>query len=193
MNHLIVYCHPNPASFCKAIADTIEKTSLEKGHQTRVRDLYALGFDPKLKPSDFEAFQAGRVPEDIGKEQQHIAWAETITFVYPIWWTGLPATLKGYIDRVFSYGFAYKYGDRGPVGLLTGKKVIVFNTSGSPNEIYATNGMHAAIQKTSDVGIFEFCGMEVVRHEFFGAVPFVDDETRRGYLKAIGQIADELL
>ena len=171
MNHLVVFAHPNPKSFGKGILDTVVKASEEKGAAVKVRDLYELGFDPILKPSDFVAFKEGKVPEDIAAEQEIIRWADVITFIYPVWWTSLPAILKGYVDRVFSYGFAYEYIDGAPNGLLKGKKALLFSTTGTPDELYAANGMHASMKQTTDQGIFNFSGMEEVSHTFFGAVP----------------------
>lgn len=193
MNQLIVFAHPNPNSFGKGIVDAIQKASESAGIATRVRDLYQLGFDPTLKGSDFEAFQAGKIPEDLKTEQEHINWADVVTFVYPVWWAGFPAILKGYVDRVFSYGFAYEYADGVPNGLLKGKKALLFSTSGSPNEYYSAIGMHNSMKQTSDEGIFKFSGFEVIDHVFFGAVPHVDDETRRNYLNDVSVIIKERL
>ncbi len=185
MKYLIVYSHPNPASFCHAILETVESTLKAKGHEIKVRDLYALDYNPVLKGSDLLGFKSGNVPEDIRTEQDHIAWTNVIIMIYPIWWTGLPAMLKGYIDRVFSFGFAYSAGEWGPIGLLTDKKVIIFNTMGGTKEIYDESGMFDAMIKTSDKGIFNFCGIEVIEHKFFAAVPSVDDATRRDYLTEV--------
>jgi NAD(P)H dehydrogenase (quinone) len=94
--------------------------------------------------------------------------------------------LKGYIDRVFSYGFAYKYSEQGfPVGLLAGKKGFIINTQGSPAEYYDSTGMTDAMKKTSDTGIWGFCGVESVGHIFFGSIPAVDDTTRKGMLETL--------
>lgn len=60
-----------------------------------------------------------------------VSWADTIIVIHPIWWWGAPAILKGWVDRVFSHGFAYTYGPKGPEGLLAGKKALVFTSSGS--------------------------------------------------------------
>lgn len=186
MKHLILYAHPNPKSFNAAILETTVKSLESKGHQVTVRDLYKMNFDAVLKGTDFEAFKAGKKPDDIEQEQGYIAGADVITLIYPIWWTGIPAILKGYIDRVFSYGFAYKYNDEGlPVGLLAGKKGFIINTQGTPAEYYDSTGMTDAMKKTSDTGIFGFCGMESVGHVFFGAVPSVDDATRQGMLESL--------
>jgi NAD(P)H dehydrogenase (quinone) len=193
MNHLVVFAHPNPKSFGKGILDTVVKASEEKGAAVKVRDLYELGFDPILKPSDFVAFKEGKVPEDIAAEQEIIRWADVITFIYPVWWTSLPAILKGYVDRVFSYGFAYEYIDGAPNGLLKGKKALLFSTTGTPDELYAANGMHASMKQTTDQGIFNFSGMEEVSHTFFGAVPYVSQEVRSDYLQKAAAVVKGVL
>jgi NAD(P)H dehydrogenase (quinone) len=193
MKHLIVYCHPNPKSFSHAIQETAADASRAKGCDTVVRDLYAQGFDPVLKASDFEAFRSGKIPADIAEEQKHVAWADLITFVYPIWWTGLPAVIKGYIDRVFSNGFAFSYGEAGPVGLLKGKRAVLFTPMGTPNPFYEQSGMLNALHLTSDTGILAFCGLDVVHHEFFGGVPMSDDATRRGMLNQVRRSLEQHL
>ncbi|MEB3195936.1 MAG: NAD(P)H-dependent oxidoreductase [Candidatus Sericytochromatia bacterium] len=188
MKQLIVYAHPNPQSFSRAILDTLEASYKAQGHEVVVRDLYALNFDPVLKGSDFVAMKAGQLPADITAEQGHITWADAVTVVYPVWWTGLPAILKGWVDRVFLYGFAYQYGAAGVEGLLKGKKALLVSCHGTPAEYYA--GMQAAMKQTSDAGIFEFSGFEVVEHLFFGGVPSVDDAARQGYLEQVRQAAE---
>lgn len=191
MNHLVVYAHPNPKSFCKGILDSILKASAEQGADVRVRDLYQMGFDPILKPSDFEALQSGKVPADIAEEHEHIKWADVITFVYPVWWAQFPAILKGYVDRVFSYGFAYKYVHGVLHGLLKGKKAHLFCTIGISSEEYDASGMNNSMRQTADESIFDFCGIQEVSHTIFGAVPYVSDETRKDYLQEVERITKE--
>jgi NAD(P)H dehydrogenase (quinone) len=193
MNNLIVFAHPNPKSFGKGIVDAVVKASKEKGANVKVRDLYEIGFDPILKPSDFTTFQSGKVPEDILVEQEHIKWADAIIFVYPVWWTSFPAMLKGYVDRVFSYGFAYESVDGVPKGLLKGKKALLFCTTGASHEVYAANGMHNSMKQTTDQGIFNFSGIEEVKHTFFSSVPYVTDEIRKDYLEEVEIIVKEVL
>jgi len=185
MKALVVYAHPNPKSFNHAILETTVETLKAGGHEVRVRDLYEQGFDPVLKGSDFVAMQSGQLPADITAEQAEITWADVLVFVYPIWWTGLPAMMKGYIDRVYLNGFAYEFTADGVKALLKGKKAFLINTSGTPTEMYDANGMSAAMRKTSDLGILGFCGVEVIDHLFFGGVPAVDDATRKGYLEKV--------
>lgn len=185
MKYLVVYSHPNPKSFCHAILETVKEALTAKKHEVIIRDLYALKFNPVLTPSDFEALATGKVLPDVKAEQDHIQWADILIYIYPIWWTGLPAMVKGYIDRVFSHGFAFKIGVSGAEGLLKGKKAVILNTQGTPQGYYESSSMSSAIRKTSDAGIFEFCGIEVAEHKFFAGVPSVNDTVRKQYLDEI--------
>ncbi len=187
MKHLIVYAHPNADSFNHAILETTAAALKANGDEVVVRDLYALDFQPVLKPADTEAMKAGQTPEDIRVEQQHISEADTITFIFPIWWTGLPAILKGYVDRVFAYGFAYAYGAAGIDKLLTGKKGLIINTHGTPKEIYDQIGMTAGLKITSDIGIFDFTGIEPVEHLLFGGVPAIGEEALTDILRQVDE------
>jgi len=185
MKNLIIYCHPNPKSFNHAILETYQEKLSSKDEEIVVRDLYALRFEPILGSEDFSKFFSGEISEDIKEEQKHIAWSEIITFIYPIWWFQMPAVLKGYIDRVFSKGFAYDFIEGGVEGLLKGKRVIIFNTTGGSLENYEKFGFKNALSITHDIGIFGFCGMEVIRKEIFHEVPFITDEERKKMLEKI--------
>ncbi|MCM3791392.1 NAD(P)H-dependent oxidoreductase [Domibacillus indicus] len=185
MKHLIVYAHPHKESLNHAILKTTVEALKKNGHEVAVRDLYALDFQPVLKPEDTEAMKAGRTPQDIKTEQEFIAEADAITFIYPIWWTGLPAILKGYVDRVFSYGFAYAAGEQGIVKMLTGKKGFIINTHGTPSEVYDEMGMTAGMKVTSDTGIFEFTGIEPAGHLFFGSIGYLSADMYEGMLKEV--------
>ena len=193
MKILFVYAHPNPKSFANGILQKVVETAAVKKHQVVVRDLYALKFDPVLKGDDLAQIYSGKVPQDIKVEQEHIQWADVCVFVYPLWWTGLPAMLKGYIDRVYSFGFAYRYGSEGPEGLLKGKKALLFTNQGAPLGFYEANGMTNAIKQTSDAGIFNFCGIEVIGHHFFGGVPSSDAQTREAYLNSAEKAISSLV
>ncbi|ERI91872.1 flavodoxin-like protein [Clostridiales bacterium oral taxon 876 str. F0540] len=190
MKHLIVYAHPYSESFNHAILETTVNALKNNGHEVTVRDLYQLNFQPVLKAEDTAAMRDGRVPDDIKTEQEYIEKADAITLIYPIWWTGLPAILKGYIDRVFSYGFAYAVGNEGIIKLLKGKKGFIINTHGTSKEVYDANGMTAGLKVTSDTGIFDFTGIEPVEHLLFGSVPYVDDAARKDMLKTVENTID---
>ncbi len=183
--YLIVYAHPNPQSFSHSLMEKIKRTLQQKGNEVQVRDLYAMNFNPVLGPKDFEKLMKGQTLEDVAQEQKLIKEADEIVMIYPVWWASMPAILKGYIDRVFSYGFAYKKDEKGIIGLLASKQVTLINTHGAPFAYYQQIGMHDAFNKTVDMGIFSFCGVKVRDHKYFGEVPSVDKETREKWLNEI--------
>ncbi|WP_026673567.1 NAD(P)H-dependent oxidoreductase [Alkalihalobacterium bogoriense] len=185
MKHLIVYAHPHPESLNHAILDTTVRALKKNGHEVIVRDLYELKFQPVLQPKDTVAMKAGQTPKDIRTEHEFINEADVITFIYPIWWTGLPAILKGYVDRVFAYGYAYAFGEEGIIKLLKGKKGLIINTHGTPTEEYDEIGMTAGLKMTSDIGIFEFSGIEPIEHLLFGSIGIVNEEAYKEMLNKV--------
>jgi len=188
MNHLIVYTHLNPHSFTKAVVDEVEAVSRRKGHETKIIDLYSDQFNPVLEFPDIQySFMDGEAPEDVRKYQEDISWANHITFVYPLWWEQMPAMLKGFIDRVFTNGYAYMYGENGPKGLLGEKTVQLIINTGNTSEYLSQSGMHSAIKAVVEVGIFNFCGMDA-KTTFFGNVAMGSDEERKEYLSQIAKI-----
>ncbi len=189
MEHLIIYCHPNPKSFNHAVLDTFQEALRSAGHEVRVRDLYELGFDPVLKGSDLAGFSKGVVAEDVAEEQEHIKRADVITFISPIWWMDLPARAHGYIERVFTPGFAYTYEDGMPKGLLAGKKAVIISTTGGPRDKYEEAGVFKSWEQTIDIFKFGFCGFKVIEHKYLCAVPFVSDEDRKSMLEEVRQLA----
>ncbi len=185
MTHLIVVTHFNPASFTHAIVDVVKAKAERNNETVEIIDLYAENFNPVLGLEDLGwMYQGGETPEHIKAYQNQIKNAEKLTVVYPIWWAQMPAMLKGFIDRVFTMGFAFIYNEHGATPLLTGKQAHIITCSGSPNEYYEASGMHTAIKKTIDSGVFEFCGYET-SHSFFGNVMNGTDEERKRYLESI--------
>lgn len=192
MNHLIIYAHPNPASFNHAILEAYADELARAGHPVRVRNLYAQGFNPVIHQSDYELINRGTPPDDIRAEQDHIRWSGILTFIFPIFWAGMPAILKGYIDKVFSVGFAYVFeGDR-PRGILRGRKAVIINTTGGALNYYRKSGMVESITHTMDGGIFRFCGFQVLEHKFFVAVPMATRAERSLMLEEVRTIARTL-
>ncbi len=185
MKHLILYAHPNPKSFNHAVLERVEANLKRDRKEYVVRDFYSLGFKPALEGADFVAMGQGRPRPDVAEEQRHIASADRIIVIHPIWWFGMPAILKGYIDRVLVSGFAYKYTDKGPVGLLTGKRVVILNTTGGSQEDYEKHGFRSAIVQAVDVGVYGFCGITVEEHKFMYGVPSVGQEARTAMLEEI--------
>jgi len=167
MKNLVIYAHPNPASLNHFFKQTIVESLKNSGEEIVVRDLNEINFNPVLSLDDMRGQRMGQVSEEVKTEQDFISWADQIIFVYPIWWTGMPAIMKGYIDRVFSYGFAYRYDQGVQKGLLTGKKTVIVNSHGKSNAEYQAMGMDKALALTSDTGIFTYCGLEIKKHFYF--------------------------
>lgn len=167
MKNLIIYAHPNSASLNHFFKETVVESLEKSGQEVVVRDLNQINFNPVFSLEDMNGQRMGKVANDVQTEQDFITWADQIIFVYPIWWTGMPAIMKGYIDRVFSYGFAYRYDQGVQKGLLTGKKAIIINSHGKSNSEYEAIGMDKALALTSDTGIFNYCGFEIQKHFYF--------------------------
>ncbi len=179
-NILLIYGHPQtPKSFNFDLKEKLVKAIKDNGHNILVRDLYEISFNPLLSSKDLEMIHNFEIPEDIKQEQEFIKNADTIIFIYPIWWAGQPAIIKGYIDRVFSYGFAYIYKGNKVIGLLSDKKAIILNSTGTPSELYEKSGFHKSMRQVIDEGIFKFCGFKKVTHIFFGAVPMLTEEQKQ--------------
>jgi NAD(P)H dehydrogenase (quinone) len=181
---LIVYAHPNPKSFNHAIVETATAALQAAGHEVRMRDLYALNFNPVLSGEDFVALKAGGPRADVKVEQDHVTWADNVVFVYPMWWGERPAILKGYIDRVFSSGFAYSYGPDGAQGLLGPRKAAVIQTVGGPEAWYSQEALQALVKPMTDWTLY-FSGFKDVVTKVFFAVPSVGDSVRHSMLDEV--------
>jgi NAD(P)H dehydrogenase (quinone) len=184
--HLVVFSHPNPRSFnaevCRAYVETLEGL----GHVVVLRDLYALRFDPVLRLEDFEAVRAGSTPVDVRVEQDYVRWAEVITFISPIWWIAWPAMLKGYVDRVFSLNFAYRYAAGGVEGCLAGRRGVIISSSGSTMENFVETGKLTAVRTAQDLYTMEFCAIAMVEHLHLAPVG------RRTAPERFGHMLDEV-
>ncbi|MED1203530.1 NAD(P)H-dependent oxidoreductase [Heyndrickxia acidicola] len=187
MKTLVIYTHPNPASFNAAIKETVVNELTSKGQEVKVRDLYEMNFNPILSGEDFVQFSQNQIPEDIKPEQDAITWADQLVFIYPTWWTNMPALLKGYIDRVFTNGFAFRYSENGAEGLLNGKKAIIFQTTGQPKESLEAYNLISPLQ-ISMQGSLSFTGIETIAHSFFFSVPFVANENRIEMLNEVKEV-----
>ncbi len=191
MNTLIIYANYKDHSLNFEIKNILADTLHNNGHEVVVRDLYDIHFNPVLNKKDLQSIDQQVFPVDIMEEQQYIKRAELICFVYPIWWSGMPAILKGYIERVFLEGFAFEFKDSKPVPLLNNKKVILFNTTGS-RIVFSSDDERKALDLITEKSIFNFCGMEVIGHYYFDKVSLVSKEIRDEYLEKVQEIAENI-
>ncbi|TWI82348.1 flavodoxin-like protein [Roseibium hamelinense] len=102
MNVLVVYCHPCPESFNATIRDIVLETLRSSGHSVRLLDLYEMGFDPVMNAKERRSYHdSDKNTEPVRLHVEAIKWCDGLVFVYPTWWFGLPAMLKGWLDRVW--------------------------------------------------------------------------------------------
>jgi len=108
MKCLVVYCHPVPESFAAALRDATVETLKGRGWDVRLLDLYAEKFDPVLSAEERRNMENAPTDPKLIPHIESLRWAQAILFVYPTWWYGLPAMLKGWLDRVWWTDVAFK-------------------------------------------------------------------------------------
>ena len=194
MKYLILYAHPNAGSFNHAILETVREELAKAGKEVSVRDLYAQNFNPVLSANDLAGLMQGQLQPEVKAEQEFISSADLLVVIYPLWWAGMPAILKGYIDRVFTEGFAYRIVGPDLEGLLQGRKVLLITTTGAPQEMYEASGMFRSMAQTTGEGIFQFTGMELIEHKYLCAIPYLTDADRKKMLEEVkGLVQTKLL
>jgi NAD(P)H dehydrogenase (quinone) len=156
MNVLIVHAHEEPKSFNGAMRETAVRVLQETGHTVTVSDLYAMQFNPVGGKHDFtslaepaffkygveqtKATEAKTFASDVVAEQEKLFWADFLIFQFPLWWFGLPAILKGWVDRVFAAGLTYGGGRWYSNGVFGGKRAMLSLTTGGSPSIYSSRG-----------------------------------------------------
>ena len=236
MHVLIVFAHPNPKSFCRAVLERFREGLSAGGHTSEVVDLYAINFDPVLRPRDApnwidESIPADQLeradikqqlidgaggpvrrmlarwrlkdatpldivrllkqhkPQDVTDQQEKVARADALAFISPVYFVGFPAILKGWIERVFSLGFAFGMTPEAWRGELQGRrplleheKALIIQTTLFNEEAYAS-GLGEAMRRLIDEFALHYPGIKEVERVFFYSVASVDDATRRAYLE----------
>ena len=168
MRVLIVNGHPRNNSFSESLVDSYVSGACDAGVHTDTITLYKICFDPNVRtisPNDQHLEPALREAQNL------IARADHLVFIYPTWWGTMPALLKGFIDRTFTAGFAFKEieGGTGYEGLLRGKSAQLITTMDTPylvyRLLYRAPGDNAMSRAT-----LGFCGIQMVRTLNFGPV-----------------------
>ncbi len=136
MQVVVVLAHPNSDSFSHAIADRARAGLSDAGHAVHVLDLYALGFRATMSLDDHVAYHGDHPAIDpmVADHGALIRGADALVFVYPTWWSSLPAMLKGWLERVMVPGVAFVFNDKGKVrpGLSNVRRIVGISTYGSP-------------------------------------------------------------
>ncbi len=205
MKILIVHAHDEPKSFCSALARRAEEVFKAQGHTVDFADLHAEQFNPvsdrrnfsSVKDTDYlkqqveetHVTEVGGFAPDLEKEIRRLEACDLLIFSYPLWWFGMPAILKGWVDRVFAYGRIYG-GPKiyeGGLGQSSKRALVLLTTGGGPDVYggYGVNPPLTTILAPVQHGTFWFNG-------FLPLAPFVawspariSPEERSNYLEAL--------
>lgn len=214
MKVFVVYWHPEPRSFNSAMFQTACATLTAAGHEVRTSNLHEMRFDPVssrknfttvkdpnyLKPQieEMNATEMNGFSEEIESEIRKIEWCELMIWQFPLWWFGLPAVLKGWVDRVLAMGRTYGSGRIYQSGVFRGKRALLSLTTGGPEDAYrkgAFNGDIAAILRPIHRGMLQFVGFDVLEpHIVYGPVRLTDEQRKKqlaAYAVRLQQIARE--
>ena len=183
-NVLVVHCHPNPKSFTRAVLASVEAGLGAGRASVELVDLHAEGFDPVLivdearRRRDLDKVEATRRYRDL------VAWCDVLVMVYPVWWGGFPAMLKGFVDRVFVSGLTYSFQDRPkdavlPHGLMRDKEAHCFYTLDSPAVVAWLDPGWLSSYFT----VFKYCGFRTVRRHYLARVKLTTPEERADWLR----------
>ena len=193
----IVLAHPESQSFNGHLADVTRSNLSSAGWQTTFSDLYGMDFDPcegkrhypsRADPARFHAqteqrFNAdqGTTPSDVTRETEHLLACDLLVVHFPMWWFGMPAILKGWIDRVFVYGSMYRSKVRYDTGICSGKKMLACVTTGASAESCAFNGREGdtRLHLWPVMFAFRYLGFDVLEPEIFhgiGGVASIEEQ-----------------
>ncbi len=196
MNVLLVLAHPEPKSFNAAMARVAAQAFSAAGHEVVVSDLYGMGFDPRSTRANFTtvkdaeyfkpqieemyATEVGGFSAELEAEMRKVEDCHLMIWQFPLWWFGLPAALKGWVDRVFAKGRFYGNGRVYGAGPMKGRRAMLSLTTGGPAASYAEDGYNGnieAILRPIHRGMFQFVGFEVLRPQIvYGPARLTDAE-----------------
>lgn len=168
MHVLIVLAHPLPDSYTAAVAGAL-RSGIEKAGTAEIADLHAEGFDPRFTAADHAHYLGAEVPADIAREHVRLERADALALVFPVYWWSYPGMLKGWIDRVFTSGWAYSIDAAATsTGILQNRPTVQLLIGGSRAATYAKYGYDRALHVQQEIGIFGYCGLtDVESHHFF--------------------------
>lgn len=186
---LIIDGHPDRESYGAALFEAYKKGALASGADVKEIRVADLSFDPNLH---YGYRRRVELEPDLLEAREKITWAEHLVWIYPVWWGGPPAILKGFIDRVFLPGFAFQKRENSVWWdkLLTGRTAHVISTLDQPAWYYwLVNGrptFHSMKKMT-----LEFCGIKPVRTTTFGPIRLSSDKFRAKWLSRIEQLGSQ--
>jgi NAD(P)H dehydrogenase (quinone) len=201
MKFFIVHAHPEPNSFNGALTNYATEVLKKAGHEVIISDLYAMQFNPvsdrcnftsqknpdvyKQQVEELYATEVDGFAPDIKAEMEKLDWCDVLIFQFPLWWFGLPAILKGWVDRVFAMGRIYCGGKWYDNGVFKGKRAMLSLTTGGTLSMYTEVGINGdlnTILYPINHGILRFVGFDVLPPFVVWGVNRISDERRQKYL-----------
>ena len=192
----------DPLSFNAAMLKTAHYTLKARGHDVRISDLYEMGFDPVTRPGDFKApkdpdhirydieqrhaVAHHGLADEIDSELEKLLWCDCLILQFPFYWFGLPAILKGWVDRVFVNGIVYGGGKWYDRGGLSGKRTMLAFSTGCYPTMCGPDGINGdmdVILWPIQNGILRFSGMQVLPPHIAYSVAYRTDQQRRELLE----------
>ncbi|MGM0568861.1 MAG: NAD(P)H-dependent oxidoreductase [Elusimicrobiota bacterium] len=153
---IIIYAHPNREGHCGFFLSSLEEKLKKQDIGYELIDLYRDNFGPVLKPSEHYTSGHKEIAPEVLDIQKKIRDSEKLVFIYPTWWQNMPSILKGFIDRVFTPNFAYKYERKLPRGLLKGKKALILTSTGAPRILTKMTSADRSV-KVMKKDVLKFC------------------------------------
>ncbi|RKE52617.1 NAD(P)H-dependent oxidoreductase [Sphingobacterium detergens] len=187
---LIINGHPNRESFNFGIAATYQDGAEESGAEVRSINIADLNFNPNLQ---FGYQKRTELEPDLLQAWEDILWAEHLVWVHPVWWGGLPAIMKGFIDRLFLPGFAFQYRENSLFWdkLLKGKSARIITTLDQPGWYYALVYGRPSVNQLKRSTLL-FCGISPVKVTYIGIIKTSDTTKRNKWLYKIKQLGQKL-
>lgn len=149
------------------VLDRTERALRNQGHQVKTADLYAENFQPAMLEQDFAQFEHKPMPAEIVAEQERVEWSDGLVFIFPVWWWSVPGMLKGWIDRVISYGWAWLDPSDPDSGLLRERPILVMAMAGASAEAFSKRKYDQALATQLNVGTWGYCGFKDVTTRIF--------------------------
>jgi len=181
---LIIYAHPNKLGHSGKILQEVISFLNKKNQEYKILDLYEMNYNPILSQAEHYTSGNKNVSDENKKIQELIKNNNQFIFIYPTWWNNMPAILKGFIDRVFVSGFAFRYEGKFPKKLLTGK-ALVFSTTGGPR-IFSKFIVGDRALKVLKNDVLGFCGIKAKGYSIDGANQLNDKQLMK-IGKTVGQ------
>lgn len=191
---LVINGHPDPLSYNEALAQSyIDALKDCDGVEIKYLALHSLDFNPNL---EYGYRKRTELEPDLLKALEYINWSDHTVWIHPLWWLGLPAIMKGFFDRAFLPGIAFKHNPDGEtVGLFKGKTARIITTGGDLDiNIYTDIYKSSGLVQLRD-GILAYCGIQTIDTTFIGPMNNLTYEDRAFWLKEVYNYAyqDSLL